>query len=496
MAEKAYNMLDREALLKYVFSKLAETPKLAQSYTCMDGSPLKYRRVYPRIRRYVDDFLVGEKHEDIGNRFVVMPGLRGVGKTTILFQIYEYLRNSKGIEQDRILYLPADELKVYLGARIIDAIDVFIGEVHQTTPINLDMKLFVLIDEAHYDREWSQTGKIMYDQSKKIFLIFTGSSALSLEMNVDAARRVKKESVFPMDFSEYILLKYNLFPPGGMAETLRELIFKGDDASLHYASRNENEMRKKMLKMTRPIEKEWEDFICCRGFPFGLHASQIEVYERIFSMVDRVIEKDVFSLQSFNTETRNTISRVLTFLALQKPGGTSDAKLAARLKTSPTLIRSVLDVLEKTHLIFSIKPYGGAGKVVRKPWKYYFLSPSISAGIRFKLGTYDMRDRGILGVLAENLVASYFLRMKETVGMPSGIFYDAEKGGVDFLLRGPVEENIIPVEVGVGKKGETQIKNAIVKYGSKYGIVISTATEKIALKGDVIYIPITTFSFV
>ncbi len=484
--------IDREILLRYVIAKLREAPRLAQNYTRIDGSPIKYRRAYFRIKKYIDDFLIG----NIENRFVVMPGLRGVGKTTILFQIYEYLRDDKKIEQDRILYLSTDELKVYLGARITEVIDVFIDEVHQTSPVNLDKELFILIDEAHYDKEWSQTGKILYDQSKKVFLVFTGSSALSLEMSVDAARRTKKETVFPMNFSEYLILKYDLFPPGGMAESLRELIFRGDEASIQHASRNENELRKKMLRISKPIKKEWEDFLSCRGFPFGLGIDQIDVYERIFSMIDRVIEKDVFSAQSFSTKTRETISRVLTFLALQKPGGTSDSKLANKLKTSPTLIRSILDVLEKTHLIFSIKPYGGAGKIIRKPWKYYFLSPSINAAIRFKLGTYDTKDREMLGVLAENLVASYFFRMKETVNMPPGIFYDAEKEGVDFLLQDATGENIIPIEVGLGKKGKSQIGKAIKTYRSRYGIVISNTTEKITIKEDIIYLPIITFSFV
>jgi hypothetical protein len=51
------------------------------------------------------------------NRFLVMPGLRGVGKTTIMLQIYDYLLNGKGIENDRILYLNADELKLFFRSR-------------------------------------------------------------------------------------------------------------------------------------------------------------------------------------------------------------------------------------------------------------------------------------------------------------------------------------------------------------------------------------------
>lgn len=96
-----------------------------------------------------------------------MPGLRGVGKTTLLFQIYDYLVNEKGVNQDRVLYVSADHLGEYLGGRIVDAVDVFISEVHQKTPVTLDEELFILIDEAQYDKKWSSAGKIFYDQSKR-----------------------------------------------------------------------------------------------------------------------------------------------------------------------------------------------------------------------------------------------------------------------------------------------------------------------------------------
>ncbi len=41
-------------------------------------------------------------------------------------------------------------------------------------------------------------------------MIFTGSSALSLELNVDAVRRSEKESIFPLNFSEYLLLNHGV----------------------------------------------------------------------------------------------------------------------------------------------------------------------------------------------------------------------------------------------------------------------------------------------
>ena len=185
------------------FAKLREAPKLSQDYIKRDGKFYQHRKAYFRIKQHLDDFING----DVENRFLIMPGLRGVGKTTILLQLYDYLLNEKGIEQDKILYFSSDELNLYLNARIIDLVGAFVDEIQQNSLVNLEEKLFIFIDEAHYDPKWSEAGKIIYDQTRKIFMVFTGSSALSLEMNVDAARRVSKIKVFPLSFPEYLSLK-------------------------------------------------------------------------------------------------------------------------------------------------------------------------------------------------------------------------------------------------------------------------------------------------
>ncbi len=489
-------MINNDLLLKYTLAKLAEAPKLVKNHLEEAGRPLKHRMVFLRVKKHLDDFLLGEKHGSITKRLIIMPGLRGVGKTTVVFQIYDYLKNVKKIEQDRLLYFSTDELKSYLGKSILEVTDTFIQEIHKTSAVHLEKDIFIFVDEAHFDESWSETAKLLFDKSKKIFMIFTGSSALNLELSVDAVRRTTKETVFPMNFSEYLTLKHeNWLPPKGTADAVRRMIFEGDHNSvIDYAVSKENELTKNILEIEGIIEKKWEDFVCHKGFPFSLNMPQIETHEKIFNMIDRVIEKDIFAIKSFDAETRNTISRILTFLALQSPGGTSDAKLSDRLGVSPTTIRSILDVLEKTHLIFSIKPYGRAGKIVRKSWKYYFLSPSINAAIRFKLGAYDVNNKDMLGVFVENLVASSLIRMKETVNLPTGIFYDSEDEGVDFVIQDS-KENIIPIEVGYGKKDKSQIKKAIEKYNSKYGIVICDC-QKIKKEDNVIFIPLITFSFV
>ena len=480
--------MEREQIARYLQGELSRMLEMAEIMTKKEEVSFNYRRLYFRLKKKIDNFLGGSEE-----RLVIMPGLRGVGKTTLLFQLYNYLTKEKRIAPERVLVLFADELKKYFGIGISDAVRVFTEDIKRTDLSLLKEKTFILIDEAHFDKEWDLGVKIIYDRSKNVFVLATGSSALSMEMSADVARRSTREPLFPLNFSEYLILKYKFFPEKTTTLAIRNLIFNCSENILKESSELWHRIKIKSIRENINLNKEFEFFLMRGGFPFGLTIEEKNTYEKINGMIDRIVEKDILSLKSFSSETRNLITRIIYFLAIQKPGGVSDAKLSQRFGASSKLIREILDVLEKTHLVFSVKPYGGAGKLTRKPWKYYFLSPSINTAIRYKLGMLDVLDRNMFGVLAENLAASTFFKIEETI-YKYGIFYDPEKEGVDFLIQKGIDE-IIPIEVSIGKKGKSQIKKAISKYKAKYGIIISNVND-VKRENNIIYVPITFFSFV
>ena len=63
-----------------------------------------------------------------------------------------------------------------------------------------------MVDEAQFDYNWVVSAKNIYDSSNNIFMIFTGSSALNLEYNVDSARRLLKRNINSLTYSEYLTL--------------------------------------------------------------------------------------------------------------------------------------------------------------------------------------------------------------------------------------------------------------------------------------------------
>jgi predicted AAA+ superfamily ATPase len=98
------------------------------------------------------------------------------------------------------------------------------------------------------------------------------------------------------------------------------------------------------------------------------------------------------------------------------------------------------------------------------------------------LGTFKEED---FGILLEEYVASTFFRIGRTK-TPISLFFDAEKGGADLIIKTPVDKPI-PVEVKFGVKSEKQVLKSMKKFNSPYGIVIGDFELK--FEDNVLYMP-------
>jgi len=488
-------MVSESDITKYIYSILQTTPKLSENYIMPYGNILPHRSPYVKIKQFIDDFLNSEKGKPV-ERWLVLPGLRGTGKTTLIFQMYDYLRTETHVKNEDFLYLSASDVRTYLDIGIRDIILYYLKEIHRTTPVNLDKKIFIFIDEAHFDPKWEETIKMLYDRTvgnDNLFFVVTGSSSISLEMSTDSVRRRKKHSILPMNLQEYIKLKYKKFPPHGTSEFIRNVIFNGDEISFNNHYENEKKLFRKMTELPNPLDVELKDFIFHGGFPFAINMDPFLIYEKIAELVDKIICDDLSLIYHYKTGSRIDITKILIFLALKLAGEVSQPKLSRNLQIPLARVNQTLDALEKTHLLFSLKPYEGPSGMIRDAWKYYFLSSTIKASLLHKYGRLDRTDNIMFGELVENAVISAFFRMMKTIDKPTGIFYDPGKGGVDFLLT--YGEKVIPVEVCCGKKDKKQTHRTSKRIRKvKHKIIISNE-EKSKQEDDVYYIPLKTFLF-
>lgn len=473
----------------YITGIIDYTPAIINEQNYENNKKLEYRNDFYNIKTLIDEFLEKETKK----RFLILPGLRGVGKTTILFQLYDYLLNNKGIESDRILLFSAERLKDFPNANIQEAFDYFIEEINQAHPL-LKEKVFIFVDEAQYAKDWSLAGKIIYDENKKVFIIFTGSSALDLEINIDATRRAIRKPIYPLNFQEYLKLKYNLQIPPEIANELLNLIV--NEKFNKIINLEKTIYSKIFTQLDKNPSKEWEYFLKYGGLPLGINESPEFIINGTIDVKNRVIEKDMDFINSTTLKTKLTAYKILNQLAYQNPGTISENKLSKQLSgTSKKSINTILSTFDKTHLTFHIEAYGNPLKGEKKPFKYYFTSTSLKYAL-ISFDTLLKDDRNILGPLTENIAAATLHRIQDSTRKIK-VFYPPEKGGVDFIIN-TKDGKIIPIEVGIGQKDTKQIKKAIKTYNAEYGIIISNRSPRIKKEivdgYKIISIPILTFA--
>lgn len=476
----------------YIRNQILTMPMKVNQELTHKNKKFNKRSDYENIVNHVDNFLNGENI----NRFLVLPGLRDVGKTTILFQIYEYLLKEKNISPQNILYFSCDRLKRTGKADIFDVVDYYLQKYHNSIIETLSQPTFILIDEAQNDKNWALNGKLIFDGTKNIFMLFSGSSALKLSNNADAARRLLNIPIYPLTYSEHLKLKYGNFNDD-ISDSIIQMIFDGE-------IQNSAEIERRIINIYLDFQNynvsEWKNFLQFGGFPSSFYQDADEITKKMVNMVEKVVTTDMNNIEGINNGTHDLAFQILNYFAFQNPGEVSKGNLSNLFDAKKLLVTKVLDILEKTQLIFHIEPFTSSVKRTTKPNEYFFATSSLKHNLALDVGTAILEDENAyMGKLFENYVASSFHNLDNKSNISYKTYYDDSKKrssdkNVDFIVQRGLEKPI-PIEVSCGDKDDSQIKRAIRKYQSSHGIIISNTTSNIIKNDDIICIPPEIFAF-
>lgn len=483
--------MNQAKIHQYVQNQLSRAPSLLKSYTQDElGHRYLARNIFVRIKSIVDDFIKGQKEI----RMVAMPGLRGVGKTTILAQLFLELFPKY---HDRLFYISTDQITNILGTNLETILEEY-QNVLGTSFEKLNQNIFIFIDEIHYDKNWPSVLKSIYDKSKNVFVFCTGSSALSLQSTTDLARRIIFEKLYPMNFGEYILLKTKLlsfkennlkikFPIKGLKKTIKDVLFYSPDAKTCF-SRLEDLQKVKDNYWVGIDTMEINQYLKFGSMPFALMISdKNKALELMDELIDKVVRKDLFEAGNFEAKTIDKVKNILLMIASSTEVSiTSMAKNLTDI--SPNSLINIFSALEKAEMIIRVYPYGSVYKKVRKPSKYYFMSSSLRyALLNIFEGTSAFEK--YKGKYLEDIFALTFYREFQRKKI-SNIFYDSSRGGADFILQS--NQKKIVIEVGFGKKDFRQVRNTLDKIQGDYGLVISE-NEKLSCLDNIVQLPLSYF---
>jgi uncharacterized protein len=416
-------------LKSYISRQLSEQAKILR-LSAFDnaGNKLHKRYFYYSLKKHIDNFLETQGEP----RWIIIPGLRGVGKTTVLSQIFFRYREMFG---RRVLYVSLDEVVKKLGCNLFEVLDVY-EELLSVGFSELKEDVLLLVDEVHFDPEWQFALKSLYDRSRRVFIISTGSSAINLNTTTDVARRSLIEKMYPLKFTEYVMLSDSMMGNKSGIDLFPKV--EKEIAAALFESQNAQEALSELQKASDSVIRYWQNvdtraidrYLKFYSIPSVLaNKEDSAIYANLNAVIDRIIEKDIPTLKSFTPEINSKIPALLLILAgsdTQSLQSLANELKDIEVKTLSTVFR----VLEDSELLVRVYPFSlSAPKKVRLPSKYLFLASSLRAAL---LHLIDSRSIDILhrGKLLEDAVGMYLYRhFKNTIGWTISMM-PAKKGRI------------------------------------------------------------------
>lgn len=321
-----------------------------------------------------------------GNSLVkVIVGQRRVGKSYLLRQIMNFLREVKNVNPKNIFYLNKEYLAFDAIKTASDLEELF--EFYKNE-LDIDGKIYIFLDEVQNIKEWEKfVNSYSQDFSNEYELFITGSNStlLSGELATLLSGRYVEFAVFPFDFLEFCQYKNIEMNKANFLTYLKEgslpemFNFKDEEIKRHYIS---------SLRNT----------IIFRDILSRHKVKDMVLMEELFNFICT----NIGSLTSLN-------SLVRYFKSKQK-------------KTSYDTLASYVDYLKDTFIVHEAQRYNLRGKQILGAERKYYLNDVAFKNLLFGFYPED------IGYQLENFV---FLELKRRqYNVMVGVLGDKE---VDFV---------------------------------------------------------------
>ena len=423
------------------------------------------------------------------DRWWVIPGLRGVGKTTILAQTY--LQAVEHGQDINLLYVSLDEAAI-AGANLADVLSVYQEEILGDYFENLKKPTLILVDEAQADPAWAQVLKTVYDRSRRVFMLCSGSSALHLQMDANVAgRRARIETMYPLSFAEYQLLANQRKIDERLREQLMQALYDSASAGeVYHCLKTLKADVNRCYAASKPLDLPF--YLEYGTMPLAIQRQRALLQKDIQTTIDKVVNVDLRSWRDFSAATLSAVPRLLSLLA-SSGDVVGLPKLSQALGISRQQLISIMDVLVKAGILIKIPAYGGSPfSSSRRPAKYTFTSAAIRSSYLGFTGepTADGRRRG---QLLEDVAGLHYQREFVGVGKGSLAHHYSKAGGhCDFILQIGNHKRIA-LEFGLGNKGVGQTAATMKKVKCQYGLVFSKSELRLDGQQDIVSIPLDYF---
>ena len=318
-----------------------------------------------------------KKHTIISNHiskreFTILIGARQIGKSTLLKQLFEELKQNG----EAVFFLNLDRKD------ILEELNQNPENLLKICPLQSDKKIIVFIDEIQYLDDATNFLKLLFDEySKQLKIVATGSSAFYIDRQFNDSL-VGRKKIFQMgtlDFEEFLLFKNR----ADLANEISQFKSKKKSKSIQ-----ENLLWAYM-----------DEFINYGGYPAVVLEENVEdKIELLREIRDSYIKRDVLE-SGITDETK--FYRMLMLLASQTGNLLNVNEISNTLRISNATVENYLYVLQKCFHITLLKPfYANLRKELTKMPKVYIND----LGLRNVLINYfsPLEQRADKGAVLEN----------------------------------------------------------------------------------------------
>lgn len=359
-------------------------------------------------------------------RAVLLSGARQIGKTTLMLQAADALLRA-GVPAANILYATFDHPILKLAG--IDAVT----DAWREREPRAEGAEYLLLDEAQFIRDWGTWVKHQVDFRKDRRIAFTGSAMPLVEAGQESGvGRWHTIRLTTLSFYEYLQIKHVSLPELPKLRSLRDLFdwapadfYRTTDAASAYVG-------------------HFHEYLVRGGFPQTAQVDSITQAQRLLreDIIDKVLKRDMTAL--FGVRRVLDLEHTFLYLCLHDGGLLDMVDLCSNLEVKRPTAQHFIELLEATHLIYRLAPYGYGKDVLRARFKIYLADAAIAPAVMLK-GKAILEDAAALGVATETAVFKHLFARYYAQNVRFSYWRGKREHEVDLVAE--VGGELIPFEV-------------------------------------------------
>jgi len=251
-------------------------------------------------------------------QIIAIKGQRRVGKTTLMYQIIDYLLKEMKIDKFKILYFSFDE-EIEEIDRLLD----FYQKDILKNKIDKFDKIYLFFDEIQKLKDFSKKIKILYDLNPNLKIFISGSSSLEIDKGYkeNLTGRCIEFILKPLTFKEY-------------------LDFKNIDVD-----------KERVNVYIKDLEIELLKYILNSGIVEVINENDEEFIRKYFidSILNRIIYQDI--TQSFRISEPEMLIKIFKIISLRPGSILNYQNLSMELGRDRRTIEKYINYLKYSMLI-------------------------------------------------------------------------------------------------------------------------------------------------